>query len=330
MKKTVFLIICTLIIGLLLGVFLNVYQTNRQTTNLFKIKSIRAGQNGLVNPLLEYEFGNQFFGKELTNFQNKIKEKADQLVVNGKAQTIAVYFRDLNNGPWFGVNEDENFFPASLIKVPVLIAALLKSETDPNFLSKELTYTDEFGDFNRFQKFQPQNPIEQGKSYTIDQLQKSMISDSDNNAFNLLQLELGTDEIISIFTKFGLPTPSYESQEEINSPHDYSTFFRILYNASYLSRENSIKALTTLTNTNFNQGIVAGVPENIKVAHKFGSAANGQINQLHDCGIIYYPGKPYLLCIMTRGDDFKKLESTIKEISQLVYQEVDNQVSAYK
>ena len=46
------------------------------------------------------------------------------------------------------------------------------------------------------------------------------------------------------------------------------------------------------------------------------------IRQLHDCGIIYYPNNTYLLCIMTRGKDFKQLESVIAGISKTVYEVV--------
>jgi len=27
--------------------------------------------------------------------------------------------------------------------------------------------------------------------------------------------------------------------------------------------------------------------------------------QLHDCGIVYYPETPYLLCVMTKGWNFE-------------------------
>jgi hypothetical protein len=65
---------------------------------------------------------------------------------------------------------------------------------------------------------------------------------------------------------------------------------------------------------------------NIPVAHKFGERTGfaGGVKQLHDCGIVYYPKNPYLLCIMTRGTDFTKLESTIAAVSKMVYQEFDS------
>ena len=45
--------------------------------------------------------------------------------------------------------------------------------------------------------------------------------------------------------------------------------------------------------------------------------------QLHDCGIIYHKSRPYLLCVMTYGKYFLKEVDIIKEISAIVYQEVD-------
>ncbi len=50
--------------------------------------------------------------------------------------------------------------------------------------------------------------------------------------------------------------------------------------------------------------------------------ANGTVTNVeaHDCGIVYYPDSPYLLCVMTRGKDTGQLESIIGKISQITYQ----------
>jgi len=83
--------------------------------------------------------------------------------------------------------------------------------------------------------------------------------------------------------------------------------------------------LSLLTHTNFTSGLTAGIPKNIVVAHKFGEATDDDVSgsiisrELHDCGIIYYPGKPYLLCVMTKGTDFSKLEGVISGISEIAY-----------
>jgi len=97
---------------------------------------------------------------------------------------------------------------------------------------------------------------------------------------------------------------------------------RILYNSSYLNFEMSNKALMLLTQTDFPNGLVAGVPDSVVVAHKFGEQKNGDEQQLHDCGIVYYQENPYILCVMTKGYEIPELASIIKEISQQVYNEV--------
>ncbi len=77
--------------------------------------------------------------------------------------------------------------------------------------------------------------------------------------------------------------------------------------------------------------VVAGVPSTVDVAHKFGERTtlasdteSTETKQLHDCGIVYFPENPYLLCVMTRGTDFKVLEGIISDISRMVYEEVDS------
>jgi hypothetical protein len=67
---------------------------------------------------------------------------------------------------------------------------------------------------------------------------------------------------------------------------------------------------------NFSSFILIGA-----TSHKFGERKfldSGE-TQFHDCGIVYLPKKPYLLCIMTRGTDLNKATKVIKNISQAVY-----------
>ena len=127
-----------------------------------------------------------------------------------------------------------------------------------------------------------------------------------------------------IYADLGLKVPADEAEENFITVKDYAALFRILYNASYLSREMSEKALKLLSEVVYEDGLVAVLPEGIKVAHKFGERAYEEsgVKQFHDCGIIYYPGKPYLLCVMTRGDDFNALQGIVRQVSQTVYQTI--------
>ncbi len=331
MKKLFIIILfpLTLVLGFFLGK--NYPQDNQP---LFKIKAMRTSQNGLTNPLLEYEISSEFYSKILRIFRGDVQKVADQKIQNNEADEVALYFRALNNGPWFGIKEDVNFFPASLLKVPLMITYFKWAEENPDILQKEIEYSEEvfklLGNYNNLQYYQSENPIETGQTYTVQELIERMIINSDNNAKNLLIINLDRLERLNQFyADLGIATPpELRGEGDVLSVHEYATFFRILYNASYLSKEDSQKALELLTQTKFNQGLVTKLPQDLTIAHKFGEYEdkNNQFKQLHDCGIVYYPSYPYLLCIMTRGKDFASLEKVIQDLSLAVYQEVSKQI----
>lgn len=50
--------------------------------------------------------------------------------------------------------------------------------------------------------------------------------------------------------------------------------------------------------------------------------------QFHDCGIVYHPANPYLLCVMGRGEDFWELTKSVADVSRIVYEEVERQTGS--
>jgi beta-lactamase class A len=51
-------------------------------------------------------------------------------VLIGEADRVSVFYRDLNNKQWFGVNENDRFAPGSLLKLPLAIAYFKSSEIE--------------------------------------------------------------------------------------------------------------------------------------------------------------------------------------------------------
>jgi len=253
--------------------------------------------------------------------ENKLTDSINRSIKNGKITYASVYFRDLNNGPWIGINESEEFTPASLLKVPLMIAYLKIAENYPTVLDEELLIVDNSDTLS--QNIIPLRTVENGKSYKVSDLIEYMIVYSDNKAANTLLSHIDVESLNAVYEDLGIKTPDVNDSENFMSVRDYASFFRILYNASYLNREMSEKALSILTNSQFNLGLSAGVPPQIDVAHKFGERVLLEGKQLHDCGIIYKVDKPYLLCIMTRGTNFIGMGETIKTISETVYNEFD-------
>ncbi|MBI5126760.1 MAG: serine hydrolase [Candidatus Taylorbacteria bacterium] len=270
-----------------------------------------------INPLLFVDNSREDF-PEYSSLEEEIENYTKKAIAVGDAKKISVYFRDLNSSHWGGVNKDELYAPSSMLKVAVLLSYLKLSEKNPDTLSKNILYQrkDTYGEY-----YTPKY-LTNGNHSTLELLQ-NMIIESDNSAMSAL-VALHQDEIIKLYQDLQLPD-LLESADDFMSVEDYSYIFRALYNSTYLKRNFSEQALKLLTYTKFDKGIVAGVSASTTIAHKFGehtlTDTTGKIieRQLHDCGIIYYPQKPYLLCVMTKGEDFKNLETVIAKISEMVF-----------
>lgn len=276
-----------------------------------------------INPILECN-PNLEQNNNLLTLQKNIQDIITSETYQKNISFASVYFRDLNNGPWLGINAKEYFSPASLVKVPILITYLKKAETDPKILKSELLPIISTGSDDSIQNIKPSVSLAPDKKYTIEELLEKMIIYSDNDAYNTLAKSLTSDEIIKVYQDLDIDISKAFTNPNGNiiTVKDYASFYRILFNASYLNQEMSERALFLLSQSQYKNSLVAGVPSNITIAHKFGERKfldTGE-TQLHDCGIIYLPQKPYLLCVMTRGKDIQKSSQTIKNISSQVYQ----------
>lgn len=320
MKKTAIWIII-FCIGGTAGWLTSSNMSNKKSQD---ISEIRSGGYEYINPLLECELGGALQVNLLKPFKNKVQSTIDERLNNGSITAAAVYYRDLNNGPTFGINENMDFTPQSLLKVPVMIAYYKLAQADPSILEQELTLTDpeKYAPDTAY----PDHDIQLGQSYTVDELINKMIIYSNNNAFTLLLGSIDIDRINQVHQDLGLTLLESTTPEDFISVKEYASLFRVLYNASYLNRDMSERALGLLSQTVFADGVVQGVPEQYTVAHKYGirETENSSERQLHDCGIVYYPEHPYLICIMSRGTNFDQLSETIQAVSEVVFSEISN------
>ncbi len=258
--------------------------------------------------------------------QAKIEAFIEEKRAENKITETAVYFRDLKNGPVFGINETASFAPASLLKLPLALAYLDEAERNPALLAQTLAFEDTGQDI--YQSFLPSETITEGRAYSVEELLRRMLAYSDNLAYELVETHLvktyGENILKDAYLELGIIAPEDIYTEAI-SVRRYASIFRVLYNVSFLTPKYSEKALSWLTASDFKIGLIAGTPKNIRIAHKFGERfTKDGVKQLHDCGIVYYPENPYLLCVMTRGSDFNELAAVIAQISKEVYEEVDS------
>ncbi len=294
------------------------YSVDLYVDSLSKEQPTELHERGyrFISPLLECQ-SSASNNREISQLREGLNETVNSAIDNKVVSHVSIYFRDLNNGPWIGVNQNEKFSPASLMKVPIMISYLKLAELNHNLLNSKLKVTMSPVDAMS-QNILPSEVIISGQEYTVEELIRRMIRYSDNLAANTL-LQYGDLNLLDkTYEDLGVSVPE-ESEENFLSVRDYASFFRILYNSSYLNREMSELALQILSTAEYSEGIVAGVPSYITVAHKFGERRIESSLQLHDCGIVYRSDSPYLLCIMTRGNDFDKMKNVISDLSKQVF-----------
>ena len=320
MSHKIIIAVVSFLVGLGIAVlFLNRADFDQSCTSNFRY----------LNPRLSCSTRYPIAKHEYLEFKNNLVSYIEAQKEQDLAISVSVYFRDLFNGPTFGIDEEKDFIPASLLKIPVLITYLKLSESDSTLLQKELVYKQIKKEEELEQFFIPQDMVKEGKAYKIDDLILRMISNSDNSAYDVLFAYLSekfsNNTLLETYRELGIIYPQHTLENTI-TVKSYASIFRLLYQASYISPELSEKALEMLAKSNFKDGLAAGIPKNIAIAHKFGERqdSSNEQKQLHDCGIVYYPNNPYLLCIMTRGKDFQSLLDIIQMISKKVYQEVES------
>lgn len=291
---------------------------------------LRLGQQTLTNPLLECDLsGNRIASKRFEPLEGVLKGIIKEKTKQGILEHASVYYRSMNSARWAGINETETFAAASLIKVPLLFVYYRDADRTPAILGDSIVYDGSF-DHSKEQNIKPSHLLTVG-THTVEDLLHDMIAYSGNNSMDLLLARMQGDQVKAVSQDLGVTIQRSKIGDALFSSQDFSTFFRVLYNASYLSRDSSEKALALLTETDYRDGLVAGVPKEVTVAHKFGErivqkvAGQEDYAELHDCGIVYDKTEPYFLCVMTRGKDLNQLSGVIRDLSTAVYNSTSRQ-----
>jgi beta-lactamase class A len=318
-----------IMVSLFLFGFALAYFVFKPKQHKIKLETKPTNMYPMLNPLLDEFKAEGLNMTELKSFKEKIESYIAKEIAISPGLHVSYYFRDLNNGLWTGINEREGFAPASLMKIPVMMAILKRAETDPEVFNLEMVY--DSVNNSLIEEDQGFKKVH-GQHYSMDDLIKMMIDYSDNFATLTLLKFIGEEAVQKVETDLNIRIkPEYTELSNFVTVKNYASFFRILYNSSYLNQEMSQRALAYLSKAEYNEGIRKAVPDTIMVAHKYGKrdlhkpGDKLESIQLHHFGLVYYPGKPYILGVMTRGSDLKQKQKIIYELSKITFEEVDKQ-----
>lgn len=327
--KTIGLPVLIFIIAFGIGYLASTVRGTQETKNLISdIKPVRENNFNykFIFPLLRYDFGNAKYYLEDHALEQKINAYIENQYQNKNIESISVFYSDLLGNKWAGVNEDTKYHPGSMMKVLIMMAYYREAQLNPSVMEQSFVYTKNISDqANTLKYSQPSNMLV-GESYTVKELIKNMIENSDNGAETLLLAYVNQDILNDLYQDLNIQI-STEVPDFTISVRNYSVFLKILYNSTYLYENNSEEALSIMSKTTFHNGIESGVPSDIIVSQKYGErvdtdpSGNVSAFELHDCGIVYAEN-PYVLCVMTKGNsntNKTELSSVIKDISAIVY-----------
>jgi beta-lactamase class A len=229
---------------------------------------------------------------------------------------VGVYFEYLPSGTSIGANEKGEVKLVSLSKVPLVMAIYKKIERGK--MSKDDRFTIKKEHLNQY--FGNLWKRGEGVSLSVEELVKLTLVDSDNTAYNVLSDELTEQEAGEVYEGLDIQL-TIEDEYLLVSPKNYSSIFRSLYLSSFLTKEHSSHILDILTQTPFRDQIDAGVPDTIKIAHKIGVFKQvGDAQEVYiDCGIVYVPNRPYVLCVFVQ-DTLEQAQRHTSLISRMVYE----------
>lgn len=242
------------------------------------------------------------------------REKSEKVIktFNEKTKVLSgvygLYVVNLESGFSYGVNENEIFEPASLSKLLVMAGMFIEEEQDNLDLETKYSLKDSdkaIGAGTLYDK-------PEGYEITYRNLVRLMGKQSDNTAFVITRRILGEEKIRGVITTIGMKGTSLS--ENKTTPSDVGTFFEELWLGNIVSVEHENELLDYLTDTFYETLIPEGIPDDVRVAHKYGA----ETNVLNDAGIIY-AGRPFILVMMGKGVVAKDAESFIREFARIVY-----------
>ena len=230
--------------------------------------------------------------------------------------SVTVYYENINSGSNISINKDLRLFPASLSKLVQAILIVNKIEKGKMSFDQELKAEpgDISSDSGDLYKTIGDKPM------TVEKLLEELLVNSDNTAQNIFRHQLNFEDYLDFQNTTGLQD-LYNDQGFI-SAKEYTRILRVLYTSNFLKPENSQKILSYMAASTFKDYLSQGVPSGVEFAHKYGE--NIDYNIFADSGIVYVPGKPYMISVIIKGKDStnetrKWATKLMKEISERAY-----------
>src|SRR5215472_8005491 len=260
-------------------------------------------------------------------------QQIEKRIADSRAE-VAIALRTLDGKTDLFYHADDPFHAASTMKIPVMIELFHQVREGKSFFDDLLTIHNEFHSIvdDSPYKLNPGDDSEtdlykaEGQTRTLRQLCELMITVSSNLATNLLIEKLGVENVRATVHAYGA-----DGMNVVRGVEDGKAFEKGMNNTTTarglevlltaIAESKAVDAdaarqmVEILGQQKFNEGIPAGLPPGIRVAHK-----TGEIAKIHHDAAIVYAQRPYVLVVLVHGiADEKVSAQLIAEISRTLY-----------
>ena len=259
----------------------------------------------------------------------RVKEGLEgiQEEIEGYGGVAGVYVRDIEGSYGYGVRPDEEFFSASVIKVPIMVAVFRK--IDEGELSLSDTFPTEEGDWAAGAGWmQWEDP---GQSYSVYDYAYLMMTQSDNVATNALLRKVGGIEYVNevaksmgakdtvLVQKVTSERGAVPSLDNRTTTHDMAVMLEKIADEKAASPESCQVMVDIMIENYLESWLVEGIPEdaNVDIANK-----GGWLYKVYDeVGIVFHEDRPYAVAILSKYGPGDPLEAkpTLVGISEKVW-----------
>lgn len=242
-----------------------------------------------------------------------LKQQLDARIKQEKGVKIALEFEYLNTGSNIFFNQDMRVYPASLVKLPVAVAAAKQVEIGEWQWESELVLFAQDVD----SRYGSIGTLPLGSRLTIEKLVKAILIDSDNTAYYMLLRNLGAAKVNDFLKSTGLDS-LYDEHLNI-TVREYGRLIRTLYTSSYLNRASSQMLLSWLGSAE-RVYIGAAIPKEVPFVGKFGINIDEHVYA--SSGIVYVPNRPYILTVVYQSDGTEtdaQVKEFFKSVSDMIF-----------
>jgi beta-lactamase class A len=261
---------------------------------------------------------------ERERVENALGEAAQR--IEGYDGVAGVYVRDLEGDFGYGIRPDEEFFTASTIKLPVMVAVYRKVDEGELSLSQMIEIKEE--DWAAGAGWLQWERA--GTRQTVGDLLLLMMTQSDNVATNALVRTVGGADHINevarslgaentlLYQKVSSERAAIPQLDNRSTPRDMATMLQKIADGEAASEKSCGYMIDLMDLNELDWWLDAGLPANVYAANK----AGWLYEVYDDVGIVKAGDRPYVVAIMSKygSGDVDQGQVLIEELSRTVWE----------